>query len=279
MNIPVPFNLVAKIAKWIWDRATKVLLYKVYSHSHRNWTKRVRLGARWKNLGEHLEYSVKLAQPTDPEPRVSRLAIRATSGRIKTLDLFFEASGNGLRYQEKISAYNVDTSPLIWNMTNIPMQMYLGGPDEIIRFSIDEYQIVNCVVTTFEGHEKSTCYSERAYLSHSWFLNDDWVWRWGSWWNCNSIKFAKGEIHIYWRLVFGGGHELIYSRKKMKKLDLFRLFRRTVGYLMSLSLLVRLQFWMAIWSGLYVLDSNDRLRLRWRKSNKGRDDDRRGGLK
>lgn len=40
LDIPTPFNIVVKAVKWIWQRVTKVLLYKTYTASHRKWVAR-----------------------------------------------------------------------------------------------------------------------------------------------------------------------------------------------------------------------------------------------
>ncbi|WP_144431147.1 hypothetical protein [Pseudomonas syringae pv. coryli] len=173
MNIPIPINFIVKAMKWTWGCITKLMLQKIYLQSHRKWNARHRLGARWQTLGEHLEYSVRLAQPTDPKPQVSRFAIRSTGSRLETVDLYFEASGAGLRYQDKISAYDVDRSPMIWNLNNIPVQRFLDWPDEGIHFSVEEYQLLNCVVKPWNNQQSFPRNSVRAYLTHNWIMNDD----------------------------------------------------------------------------------------------------------
>ncbi|MCQ2995380.1 hypothetical protein NLO95_14780 [Pseudomonas syringae] len=266
MNIPIPINFILKAVRWTWARITKLMLHKTYLQSHRKWNARHRLGARWQKLGEHLEYSIRLAQPTDPEPQTSRFAIRSTGGRLETVDLYFEASGAGLRYQEKISAYDVDRSPMIWNLNNIPVQRFLGGLDEGIHFSVEEYQLLNCVVKLSSNQLSSPINSVRAYLTHNWIMNDDWKRRWDGWWNYNAIKFAKGELAMYWRLGLGMPSVRIYSpyARKSSRSSFIRPILRAFCSFMALPPLVTAQFWIAIWSGLYVMGDDDRLRFRWR---------------
>lgn len=42
---------------------------------------------------------------------------------------------------------------------------------------------------------------------------------------------------------------------------------------MALPFLVTAQFWIAIWSGLCVMDHDDRLRFRWRVRSDNTDDE------
>lgn len=265
MDLPLPFNLIVKALSWIKQRVTKVLLHKTYVKSHIKWNSRHRLGAWWRPLGEHLEYSYRLAQPTDHHPQVSRLAIRATGQTLANVDFYFEASGAGIRYQDRISACDVNRSPMSWNLTNVPVLKFVGGKLDEIAFSVEEVQLRQCVVTLSSGEILPTCNSMRSYLTQNWLMNDDWAYQWGHWWNCNSIKFAKGELAMYWRWCFGRSRYAVYSpyaKKGSRKSILSSMFK-ILGALMGLSPVITAQFWLAIWSGLCVLDDDDRLAFRW----------------
>lgn len=270
LDLPLPFNLIVKAASWVWQRVTRVLLHKTYVGSHRKWNSRHRLGSRWQPLGDYLEYSLRLAQPTDYKPHVSKLALRSTGQRLSNVDFYFEARGAGIRYQDKISVCDVDRTPMIWNLTNVPVLEFLGDAREEIAFSVEEVELRQCVVRLSSGEALPPCNTMRSYLSQNWLLNDKWMYRWGHWWNCNSIKFAKGEIANYWRLCFGLPRNRVYSpyATGRRRKPVLQTLLRGIGQFMALSPLVTAQFWLAIWSGLFVIDSDDRLSFRWRAGKK-----------
>jgi len=265
LDLPLPFNLIVKAASWIWQRVTRLLLYKTYVGSHRKWSSRHQLGSRWEPLGDYLEYSLRLAQPTDHKPYVSKLALRSTGQRLSNVDFYFEARGAGVRYQDKVSVCDVDRTPMIWNLINVPALDFAGGLREEIAFSVEEIELRQCVIRLSSGEAIPPCSTMRSYLTHSWLLSDEWMYQWGQWWNCNAIKFAKGEIAIYWRLCYGLPRNRVYSPYAIgsrRKPVIQKLFRG-IGWIMALPPLVTTQFWFAIWSGLFVMDSDDRLIFRW----------------
>lgn len=266
LDLPIPLNLIAKALCWTKQRVTKVLLYKTYVRSHMKWNSRHQLGAWWRPLGDHLQYSLRLAQPTDPHPHVSRLALKSTGQTLANVDFYFEASGAGVRYQERISACDVNQTPIIWTLTNVPVLKFIGGEPDGIAFSVEEVQLRQCVVRVSNGEVLPPCNSMRSDLTQSWLMSDDWAYQWGHWWNCNAIKFAKGELAMYWRWWFGRPRDPVYTpltRRRRNKSMLTSLLRG-LGGLMALPPIVTVQFWLAIWSGLCVLDRNDRLAFRWR---------------
>lgn len=265
LDLPLPFNLIVKAASWIWQRVTRVLLYKTYVGSHRKWNSRHQLGSRWEPLGDYLEYSLRLAQPTDYKPQVSKLALRSTGQRLSNVDLYFEARGAGVRYQDKISVCDVDRTPMVWNLINVPVLYFVGGRRKEIAFSVEEVELRQCVVRLTSGEAMPPCNTMRSYLTQSWLLSDEWVYQWGHWWNCNAIKFAKGEIAIYWRLCFGLPRSRVYSPYATgpRRKPVLQLLLRSIGRIMALPPLVTAQFWLAIWSGVFVMDHDDRLSFRW----------------
>jgi hypothetical protein len=100
-----------------------------------------------------------------------------------------------------------------------------------------------------------------AYLTHNWFLNDALVKKWGYWWNCNLIKWAKHDIASYWKYGFGTQKIRFYSLCSFgsHKLPLWMLPIRLLTSFMSSRWMVTLQFWCAIWSGLYKLSDEGKL--------------------
>lgn len=271
MDIPIPFNFVSKVASWVWERVTRGLLYETYARSHERWSSNHRLGSHWDALGDHLEYSVNLAQPTYPESRVGKLALRATGEAVAGVELFFEARGLGIKYQQRISLCNVDDTPMICNLTNIPMMQYVASPGDCISFTVEDFRFLQCEVKLSSGEKVRAFDSVRSYLTHSWLLSDDWSYRWGYWWNCNSIKFAKHELSTYWRWGFGLPRVRVYTPRTTSpyRKSLMQALLQGFGWLMGSAPLVTVQFWFAIWSGLFVMDKDDRLCWRWSTKQNG----------
>jgi hypothetical protein len=263
MTIPTPWGVVFKAVAWGWQRLTKAMFYKTYSDAHQRWTKRHRLGARWQKLGQHVEYSLYLAKPTDTEPRVSKVSFRAVEIGVTKFECVFEAVGAGVRYQDAITVHDLDRSPIVFNLVSIPSQKFLSHLENDIRFSVESYQFRKCVVELVGGQSVTEFDSLTSHLTHTWLLQDTWSRRWGVCWNSNSIAYAKREIEMYWRWGFGIRGGSVYtplpSRRSSKK-TFWSFWRRTVVWLMSSPWIVTLQFWAAIWSGLFILDENDRLR-------------------
>lgn len=120
MSLPVPFGAIVTVVKKCWSTLTQIMLIKTYQLSHERWAVRHRLGASWHSLGNYLEYSLRFAQLTDKEPRCSRIAFRSKEERLQQVELVFEAIGSGLRYQETLCIHDVNNSPIILTLSNIP---------------------------------------------------------------------------------------------------------------------------------------------------------------
>ncbi|MGY2172869.1 hypothetical protein [Pseudomonas gingeri] len=159
---------------------------------------------------------------------------------------------------------------------NVPVQEFLRLPGAAISFSVEEVQFRQCTVKLSSGEILSPVDSLRSYLSHDWILNDDWVYRWGHWWNCNAVKFAKVELSIYWRMCFGLLRLRICSpyAKKTYRQPLWLSVLQGVGWVMARRPLITAQFWLAIWSGLCVVDKDQRLSFRWRTSGEKKVEDK-----
>lgn len=268
MSIPMPFSLIMKGLSWCWRYITKLLLRKAYLRSHESWVRRHRLGARWRPLGDYLEYSLQLAQPTDTKPRVSRVAFRGKRQDISYLEVFFEATGGGIRYQEKICLCDVDERTIVYSMWNIPCQELIEASEERIIFSIETVQFRKLKLELEGGGVISQCDSHVSFLMHNWLMRDEWKFRWGVWWNCNSIKWAKQRLQDYWRWGVGApklrviSPSIAFSRRE----PLWMSGVRGIGWLMGRPWLVTMQFWVAIWSGLFILNDKNELQWRWKKA-------------
>lgn len=251
MTIPTPWGGIFKALVWSWNRVTKALFYNTYFEAHQRWAKRNRLGARWQKLGQHVEYSLYLPNPTDAEPRVPKVAFRSVNTAVAKFECVFEAEGAGVRYQDALSVYDLDRSPIVFNLKSIPSQDFLSHHHDI-RFSLEHYQFRRCSIFV-DGSQLEEFDSLTSYLTHNWLMNDTWSRRWGTFWNCNSITYAKREIEIYWKWVFGAHGGSFYTPL---------LWRKALAWIMSRPWILTMQFWAAIWSRQFILDENDRLRRR-----------------
>ncbi|MBW6391002.1 hypothetical protein [Billgrantia antri] len=269
MSIPMPFSLVVKVACWVWGYVTRFLFLKTFRRSHEAWARRHHLGARWIPLGSYLEYSLQLAKPIDAGAKVSKLAFRSKKHNILNLEVFFEAVGGGIRYQEKICLSDIDERPIVCSMVNVPCQELITLSNNKIMFSIESVQFRKCQVELEGGEVVSQFDSQISYLTHSWLMHDEWKFRWGVWWNCNSIKWAKQRLQDYWRWGFLAPKFRVISPSTVlsRREPLWMSGVRAIGWLMGRPWLVTMQFWVAIWSGLFILNDEDELQWRWQKTS------------
>ncbi|HHG0679775.1 TPA: hypothetical protein ACPUKS_000670 [Enterobacter cloacae] len=263
----MPWSLVGRLFKWIWDKITRLWLLKTYQKSHDYKASRLRLGARWEPLGEHLEYSLRLSSPADHETVKSRVAFRAKENLVEKATLYFEASGHGIRYQQKIELVNLDQSVLIVYLDQIPRQELLEASERGIFFSITETQFIQCVITLPGGQQQQPFDSRRSHLTYNWLLNDKWVRRWGELWNCNAIEHAKTEMKFYWRWRLGEfKHFSLYSAG-LGSYPWKGILRKSLCKFLINHHIITVQFWLAVHSGRYVL-GDGKLKLNKRRIRK-----------
>ncbi|MCX8956988.1 hypothetical protein [Erwinia psidii] len=272
MNISMPWSLAGRFFKWIWSKITRLWLLKTYQKSHEYKAKRLRLGARWEPLGKYLEYSLRLSSSADHETVKSRVAFRAKEMLLENVTLYFEASGHGIRYQQKIELVNLDQSVLIVNLDQIPQQELMEVSERGIFFSITEIQFIQCVITLSGGCQQQPFDSKRFSLTYSWFLNDKWVRRWGELWNCNAIEHAKTEIKSYWRWRLGEFRHFSLYDDEIEPYSLNGILRKSLCIFLINHYMITVQFWLAIHSGWYVLGDGklkfNQRRIRKAKSSK-----------
>ncbi|KMJ46199.1 hypothetical protein AB204_05225 [Xenorhabdus khoisanae] len=265
MNIPTPWNLIGRILKWAWNQITSFWLLKTYKQSHEYEAKRLRLGSYWEKLGEHLEYSLRLANPADHESIKSKVAFRSKKGTLKSATLFFEAAGNGIRYQQKIELINLDENAIIVTLDQTPKQDMMKSSKPGLFFTIKEIRFVQCVVTLHGNHQCPPFDSLTSYLSHNWLLNDKWERRWGVLWNCNAIEYAKIEISGYWRWRLGEYRYFSLFHSRSERISIQALFRKSLCRVLIHPYMLTLQFWLAIHSGRYRLGDGKLIHKRYRK--------------
>ncbi|GBH13863.1 hypothetical protein [Pseudomonas syringae] len=121
MTFSIPWGMVAFAAGWCLKKVEKALFYNTYLQSHRSWTSKHSLGSFWEPLGEHLEYSVYLAESTDALPQESKIALRAKQGALNRFEGVFEGRGMWAKYQDRIIAVDVDATPAIFKLNNQPV--------------------------------------------------------------------------------------------------------------------------------------------------------------
>lgn len=272
MPISVPFGVVWQGCKWLWDQATKCLFLPTYRHSHGVWRKRHCLGAYWSDCTNYMEYSLYLPHAADPEPRIPIIALRAKDGVIHSASFVFQAESDAVCFQEPISVRNLTQKPVLWKLQNIPYQELLHADDRGIRFSWDEYRIINLRLSFKDGSAIEQDTSLRSNLTHTWLLNSEWDKRWGIMWNLDVVKFAKSELAIYWRFGFWRSGTYLYATESFVQRTLVSTIRQPIEWLMTRNISLSIQFWLALWSGMWCLDDDWRLAWRWRRTV-GRDED------
>lgn len=257
MNISAPWNLIGKILTWIWNKVTSFWLLKTYQKSHEYKVKNIRLGARWKKLGENIEYSLRLANHADHESLKSKVAFRTTKGMLKAMTLFFEATGNGIRYQQKIELANLDEKAIIVSLEQIPRQVLIEASDAGIFFTINEICFIECVVTLADGYQCQPFNSRKLHISNNWLLNDKWERRWGVLWNCNAIERAKCKIAAYWKWKLGEYRYFLLSQSYHKQFSIQSQIRKLICTMLIHPYMLTLQFWLAIHSGCFMLEDGE----------------------
>ncbi|WP_208630878.1 hypothetical protein [Ralstonia insidiosa] len=242
----IPLGPIRSVVLWLYNRITKFLLHSTYQRSHELWAERHSLGSHWDTLCDAIEYSICFAQPTDPEPRISRIAFRALERKAERLELMLEVFGGGIRYQEEIRLRDVDSSPIVRTLASVPYLDIVKLSEHGVFFTVESFKFRDCIVHYTDGQAQTRQNSLKVSLMQNWALNDTWVHRWGRWWNCNEIKYAKDNIAEYWR--FWGG--IPPQRSSL------------IGRAMGARWMVTIQFWLAIWSRLYFLSDEGLLESR-----------------
>jgi hypothetical protein len=269
MSISPPIGLIITAARWVSGLVTKKLFMSTYHRSHELWAKRQRLGSHWKSCGDHLEYSLYLAQLTDPEPRISKIAIRTTGGDIARLALTFEAESDVARFQEQVTMVNVNRKAIVWTMTNIPYQRFVELHEHVgPRFSWDAYRMRDVRIKLQSGEDVAPFDTMTSHLTHTWFLNSEWELKWHRFWNLDAVQWAKHRIAQYWRFRFGMPAVRIYgpsdsSANTITRRQVLVVITRPIAWLMMNKHTIAIQFWFALWSGLCMLNDESQLQWRW----------------
>lgn len=269
MPLTFPLNFAIKALSWIYGKITSLMFKETWQRSHIVSANRRRLGSHWRKFAQGVEYSIYLAQYTDPEPRISKIAFRTENKEIAHLSLIFEAESNAARFQETISICDLNQKPIVWTLNNIPFQNIpelhqLSWP----RFSWDSYRIKSIKSTLTDGRIISSPDTLPSNLTHSWFLNSTWEYRWNRHWNLDAIQSAKTELGLYWKLSFGMPSIRVYSPNGFEATLMERITivtTRPIAWVMGTKSAIALQFWLSLWLKISYLSDEGRL-IRNRKS-------------
>jgi hypothetical protein len=163
-------------------------------------------------------------------------------------------------------------------MAQIPIEELLFVNDKHgIQFTWNQFHICVKQLKFEDGIEVLPYETLRSSLTHTGFLNSEWNKLWGVHWNLDAIKFARTELKIYWRHGFGHPRNIVYLpheewiKVKPKFIPFWRVkvfLTRPIAWTMSTDILLRIQFWVAIWSGLFLLSDEVGLQWRWTKKVK-----------
>ncbi|MGN8134613.1 hypothetical protein ACTJLC_07785 [Paraburkholderia sp. 22099] len=237
---------VGKVAAWCWDKLTRLFMLPTYRRSHAAWLRRNSLGTSWKPLWDGVEYDISFPHPAYPEPRVCRVAFRTHGPEVRSADMILEVRGAGIRYQEHIRLQDINSRPIVLSLRSVP-ELDIALKNDEFSFSVEDYVFLSGKFVLRDGDERSHETSLRHSLIQNWLFNDEWVNRWGRWWNCNEIKHAKRLLEEFWGFRFG-----------------YRTLRSAIlGKTLGTSWAVSIQFWLAVSSQLFVLSDDGELRLRW----------------
>jgi hypothetical protein len=239
-------NGARKAVSWLYGRAAQLIALPVYRRSHGRWVRRNRLGTDWRQLGSYLEYSLHIGQLTDPLPRQSRIAVRALPGvTVERASFVFEATGHAQRYQEPVTLYNLDETPVTWTMSQVPHDEPIVFPSGGISFRIDNSRFINIEVTVPGRGVIRERDTQRSYYTHTWFLNSEWKRFDDVVFNLDAIKCCKQNIAIYWR--FGFFSPMVYSSRapRFSSYQLMFFATRPLANLMATKWAVSAQFWIA----------------------------------
>ena len=282
VHIPVrmvlgALNAARKAALWLYGRAVRAFVLPLYRRSHARWVRRTRLGSEWRSLGNHLEYSIWVGQLTDPEPRHSRIAVRALPGvQVECASFVFEAASESQRFQEPITLHDVDRTPITWTMRNIPHDEPIVFPNGNIGFRWDSSRFTNIEIRVAGAAAVREPNSFRSTYTHTWFLNSEWINLDGVFHNLDAVKLCKENIAVYWR--FGFCTPKVFSAGRVDRVttqDVVTLMTRPVARLMSSRLAVAIQFWVA---ALTIYRFSDDGELVLRLSSRAEAGDRESGV-
>lgn len=243
-----------KLVKPLWNIITRLFLLKSYHHSHNLWLKDNLLGTHWYFLDENIEYSLYFSTSTDNFSGGSKIAFRSKERNISGLRLIFEAEGCGIRFQQDINLTDINQTPIIIHLTNVPKIDPIKTDDGGIRFTIEEYCIKNYTTLNEENISSKPFSTHNNNLFNGWALNDEWTYRWDSWWNCNAIKLAKRSIKDYWLFRYGGlkYYDYIYDHNSKNP---YRIIRKMLSKVLTNPSSINIQFWLAIHSKLFYFDN------------------------
>ena len=242
------FKTVKAAGSWVLGQATTRIALPIYRRSHALWVSHHRLGAHWRSLGAHLEYSIYIGQLTDPKPRHTVLAVRAREGvKVDRASFVLEASSAWQRYQEPIDLHNLDRTPITWTTTKIPPDELVHASEEGIAFRWEEYRFTNIQLSISGRDAVREPDSIAATLTHTWLLNSEWKRVDEFFLNLDAIKRCRQDISIYWRfvfcrpIVFHGGPR----RRGLTRFDVLRFVAQPLKAVMSTELAATVQFWVA----------------------------------
>ena len=90
-------------------------------------------------------------------------------------------------------------------------------------------------------------------------LNSVWVFKWERFWNLDAIQWAKSRLSQYWRFRFGMPAVRVYgplglSSKTISVERAISLTTRPIAWLLAKEFAIAIQFWFALWSGLFILN-------------------------
>ncbi|MBM5573009.1 MULTISPECIES: hypothetical protein [Deefgea] len=265
-------GLLFTLVRWAYGYVTKWLFLNTYRKSHQIWTDRHQLGAYWTKCGEYFEYSYNFALQVDDRDQKSKIAFKSLRNDIQRISLIFETESVVARYQEYIKLNDLTEKPIIMSLSNIPRLEISGRfKDGMPFFSWDDFYLRNVQIDFIDGTVVNINELLRSSMTQTWAFNSKWKRKWSSIWNVDAIDWAQHRMALYWQYRFGMPLVRIYVPYSVQRKLTFELLlaiaTRPIALIMASKAAISIQFWLAIWSGLFVLNNESELQWRWGKAD------------
>ncbi|SIT08624.1 hypothetical protein [Insolitispirillum peregrinum] len=239
--------------KPVWDWLQKKAFLETFLWSQERYLEWKQIGRRWGSIGNLLEYSLRLENDVVPQERVPLTKIIFKKHPDCAADEFLimiEGRRGKAKFQERIIIKGMDDSPYYFVLPNIPLMWVTVDEEGLLYRSLDDVRVMveeakenGRVIAT---NKKGEIHNPTAVD----LLNDDWVEKWGKWWNLREIQHCKRHM----KAVFQYKLVTVYRYPRSDEPAgnrTGRLFKLLCG-LAAFSCLKHMTapiFWVSVWIG------------------------------
>lgn len=251
MNISIPLPLTALFNKYI-TKVTQFLFKETYEVSHDEYLKKNSFLRIWDEIYRDIEISYEFPSILENSkiPQ-ARLAIKSNILDVDKLVLRVEAIF-GMRFQEVSTFYNISSTPIIKNLSSIPLRTIFIENENIyqtikeVRVYIEEI-IINGIAEPIEKNK----WVDIFHPTNCDLLNMRFDKRWGVYWNLYEIDREIDRLnqiakyHLITPKKFYLTNSTIPSKDKFK--NFLRCFIGIPIYLVFCNkFMCRMWFWFRI---------------------------------